>query len=56
MDRHVTIRIFPAFGNAYNASLVIDDTFDVEDAEEQVDAWLNDNLINARDWEWVSLY
>lgn len=56
MDRHVTIHIFPAFGTDYNASLVIDDTFDVEDAENQVNDWININLINARDWEWVSLY
>lgn len=53
MNRSVTIRVLPEFGNAYNVALTIDDVFD---AEEQVDVWINDNLINVQDWEWVSLY
>lgn len=48
-EREVTIKVCPDYGNCYYVILVIDDRFD---AEEQIDDWMNDNLINVQDWEW----
>jgi len=48
-EREVTIHVLPEFGNAYYVTLTIDDRFD---AEEQVDIWIDQNLINWQEWEW----
>lgn len=49
-EREVTIKVYPDCGNCYYVTLVIDDRFD---AEEQVDVWMDYNLINGQDWEWA---
>lgn len=46
--RDITICVLPEFGNAYYVTLAVDDRFDVE---EQINEWMDDNLINVQDWE-----
>lgn len=53
MKRNVTVRVLPTRGDIYSVTIVIDDEFD---AEEQVDNWIDNNLVDVEDWEWVSLY
>lgn len=48
-EKEITIRVLPDFGSAYYVTIIVDGNFDIEG---QVDAWVNDNLINVQDWEW----
>ena len=48
-ERDVTIQVLPEFGNAYYVTITIDDMYD---AEEQINTWIDNHLINWQMWEW----
>lgn len=47
-ERCATVRVLCKFGNVYYVTFKIDSRLD---AEEQVNSWVNNNLINWQTWE-----
>ena len=48
--REVAIYVVSNSGDEYNVTVVIDNKFD---AEEQIDMFVDNNLINVQDWGWA---
>lgn len=46
---NVYIKIYPEYGEPYDVSFMIDS---IIDDEEQVDAWIDENLKNVCYWVW----
>lgn len=49
----LNITILPEFGEAYEISFLVEDTDNGDIMQENINTWIEDNLINVQAWEFT---
>lgn len=51
--QEVIIKVLPEFGEAYEVTLLTENTDSLDTMKENIEMWINENLINVQVWEFI---